>query len=288
MLRRVVIDRSDEPSQAPHTRPMMSGLSLPQPPVVVAGGGFQERLRAAALHLLACIAVVALLSVVVFGAWYPSPMPQLLGVGAILWIVVGVDVVVGPLFTLIVFDRRKPRLKWDLTMIFALQLVALAYGVFTVYQGRPGFVVFAKDRFEVVSPSDLKPEDWSAAASNQQARLDPLRPRWVAARQPESASEQSTIMMEALSSGRDIQHLPRLYVDYAAERAVALERALPISRLRTLNPDRGAQIDALVAASGRSDEALRYLPLRGPAGDGAVLIDAKDAAVVSVAALVPW
>ena len=288
MLRRAVIDRSDEPSQAPQTRPMMSGLSLPPPRVVVAGGGFQERLRAAALHLLACIAVVAMLAVLVFGAWYPSPMPQLLGVAAILWIVVGVDVVVGPLFTLIVFDRRKPRLKWDLATIFALQLVALAYGVFTVYQGRPGFLVFAKDRFEVVSPSDIKPEDRAAAASNPQARLDLLRPRWVAARPPESASEQLTITMDALSSGRDIQHHPRLYVDYAAERAVALERALSISRLRTLNPDRGAQIDALVAASGRSDEALRYLPLRGPAGDGAVLIDAKDAAVVSVAALVPW
>jgi hypothetical protein len=288
MLRRVVIDRSEEPSYAPQTRPMMPGLSAPKPPVVAAGGGLRERLRAAALHLLASVAVVAMLSVLVFGAWYPSPMSQLLGVAAILWIVVGVDVVVGPLFTLIVFDRRKPRLKWDLATIFALQLVALAYGVFTVHQGRPAFVVFAKDRFEVVSPSDLKAEDRSVAASNPQARLDPLRPRWVAVRQPESSSEQMSIAMEALSSGRDVQHHPKLYVDYSSERAVALERALPIPRLRTLNPDRGSDIDALVAASGRSEEALRYLPLRGPAGDGAVLIDAKDAAVVTVAALVPW
>jgi hypothetical protein len=288
MLRRVAIDRNDGSPPDEQTRPMTAGLPLPRPPAVAARSGFRERLRAAALHLLACIAVVAMLSVLVFGAWYPSPMPQLLGVGAILWIVVGVDVVVGPLFTLIVFDRRKPRLKWDLATICALQLAALAYGVHTVYEGRPGFVVFAKDRFEIVAPADLKPEDRAAAASNPQARLDLLRPRWVAARQPESASEQSTIMMDALSTGRDIQHLPRLYVDYAAERAAALERALPISRLRTLNPGRGAQIDALVAASGRADDALRYLPLRGPAGDGAVLIDAKDAAVVTVAALVPW
>lgn len=291
MLRRVVIDRSDESPQGAQTRPMIAGLSLPlppPPPVVAAGGGFRERLRAAALHLLACLVVVALLSVLVFGAWYPAPMPQLLGVGAILWIVVGVDVVVGPLFTLIVFDRRKPRLKWDLATICALQIAALVYGVHTVYQGRPAFVVFAKDRFEIVSPSDLTPGDRAAAASNPQARLDPLRPRWVAARQPESVSEQAKIIEEALSTGRDIQHHPRLYVDYAADRATALERALPISRLRSLNPGRDAKIDALVAASGRADEALRYLPLRGPAGDGAVLIDAKDATVVSVAALVPW
>jgi hypothetical protein len=288
MLRRVVLDRSDGPPPDEQTRPMVAGLSLPRPPAVVAGGGGRERLRAAALHLLACIAVVALLSVLIFGAWYPAPMPQLLGVGAILWIVVGVDVVVGPLFTLIVFDRRKPRLKWDLATIFALQLAALAYGVHTVYQGRPGFVVFAKDRFEIVAPSDLRPDDRAASGSNPQARLDPLRPRWVAARQPESPAEQSKILDDALSTGRDIQHHPRLYVDYADERAAALERALPISRLRSLNPGRDPQIDALVAGSGRSEDGLRYLPLRGPAGDGAVLIDAKDAAVVSVAVLVPW
>jgi hypothetical protein len=132
------------------------------------------------------------------------------------------------------------------------------------------------------------PADRMAAAANPLARLDPLRPRWVAARQPESAGEQVKIMEEALAGGRDIQHHPRLYVDYAADRATALERALPISRLRSLNPGRDPKIDALVAASGRSEEALRYLPLRGPAGDGAVLIDAKDATVVSVAALVPW
>jgi hypothetical protein len=288
MLRRVVLDRNDGSPQDEQTRPMIAGLPPPRPPAVVAGGGPRERVRAAALHLLACIVVVAMLFALIFGAWYPAPMPQLLGVGAILWIIVGVDLVVGPLFTLIVFDRRKPRLKWDLAMIFALQLAALAYGVHTVYQGRPGFVVFAKDRFEVVAPSDLKPDDRAAAATNPQARLDLLRPRWVAARQPESASEQSTIMMEALSSGRDVQHHPRLYVDYADERATALERALPISRLRALNPGQDERIDALVGASGRAEGGLRYLPLRGPAGDGAVLIDAKDASVVTVAALVPW
>ena len=74
----------------------------------------------------------------------------------------------------------------------------------------------------------------------------------------------------------------------ASERQTALERALPLSRLRTLNPTRGAEIDALVARSGREEGALRYLPLRGPAGDGAVLIDSKDAAVIEVTGLVPW
>jgi len=266
----------------------IAGLAVPRPPEVPAGGGLRERLRAAGLHLLVCVAVVALVSALVFGAWYPSPMAHLFGVGAIMWIVVGVDVIVGPLFTLIVYDRRKPRLKWDLATIFVLQLAALAYGVHTLYVGRPAFVVLVKDRFEVTAPADLRDADRQAGADNPHATMDPMRPRWVAARQPTEVQEQMRIAFEALTQGRDVQHHPKLYVDYASESAIALERALPIARLRALNPTRLAQIDELVARSGLPEARLRYLPLRGPAGDGTVLIDAADARVVDVARLVPW
>jgi hypothetical protein len=52
--------------------------------------------------------------------------------------------------------------------------------------------------------------------------------------------------------------------------ALALERALPISRLRSLNPGRDPQIDALVAGSGRSEGGLRY-PECLSSGEGELL-----------------
>lgn len=289
MLRRAAAERPAAPPSEELARPLITGLPAPrQAAAPQPASGLKERLRAAGLHLAACAAIAAIVCAVVFGVWYPGPLPGLLGVGAILMLVIGVDVVVGPLLTLLVYDRRKPRLKWDLATICVLQLVALVYGVHTVYQGRPAFVVFVKDRFEITSPSDLRPEDREAARGNAAAKIDPMRPRWVAARSPESPDERLQITLEAATAGRDLQHHPKLYVDYASERAGVLERALPISRLRTLNPDRGQQIDALVARSGRAEAELRYLPLRGAAKDGAVLIDAKDASVVTVSALVPW
>ena len=248
----------------------------------------RERLRAAGVHLALSAAAGAAVVALVFLAWYPVPMPALLGVEAILLIMLGVDVVLGPLFTLLVFDRRKPRLKWDLATIAAVQLAALAYGVFTVHQGRPAFVVFVKDRFEVVSPADLQPEARSAARRNPHAGIDPMRPRWVAARLPESAEERSRILFEAVAAGRDVPHHPRLYVDYASESAAVLEKALPIARLRSLNPLRVAEIDAAVAATGRDEASLRYLPVRGPARDGAAVVDASSGRVERVVAVAPW
>jgi hypothetical protein len=265
-------------------RPLRAALAPPS----AASDRIRDRLRAAGVHLALSAAVAAAVLALVFLAWYPAPLHTLLGVGAILLIMLGADVVLGPLFTLIVFDRRKRNLRWDLATIAALQLAALGYGLYTVYQGRPAFVVFVKDRFEVVSPADLTPQDRASARTNAFARIDPTGPRWVAARIPESAQERSDILLESISHGRDVQHHPRLYGDFAAAAGAALERALPIARLRSLNPQRGAEIDALVARAGRPETALRYLPLRGPAADGAVLVAFPEGQLLEVAPLLPW
>jgi hypothetical protein len=291
MLRRSVFDHDAASARPGDTRPMTAATVAP-PSRPGSGGaertGVADRLRAAGIHFgLSTAAALPVLAVVLL-AWYPGPLPALLGVGAILLIMLGVDVVLGPLFTLIVFDRRKKRLAWDLATIAAVQIGALLYGLFTVYQGRPAFVVFVKDRFEVISPADLRPDARAAARGNPPARIDPLGPRWVAARLPESAAERSAILFEALAHNRDVQHHPRLYVDYADEAAQVLARALPVERLRALNPARLAQVDAEVAATGQSAAALRYLPLRGPARDGAVLVDAADGRVRRVTDLAPW
>ena len=88
--------------------------------------GLRDRLRAAALHLGLSATAAAAVLLTVFLGWYPQPMIQLHGVDAILFIMLAVDVVLGPLFTFIAFDRRKKHLALDLAAIVALQLAALA------------------------------------------------------------------------------------------------------------------------------------------------------------------
>jgi hypothetical protein len=63
---------------------------------------------------------------------------------------------------------------------------------------------------------------------------------------------------------------------------------LPVSTLRSLNPSSGTDIDAAVAATGLSESALRYFPMRGPATDGAVLVSQADGRVLKVLPLKPW
>jgi hypothetical protein len=284
-------DRPEPVTSMADGRPMIvPAMPVPKAPAhrPTLASGLRDRLRAAALHLGLSATAAAAVLLTVFLGWYPQPMIQLHGVDAILFIMLAVDVVLGPLFTFIAFDRRKKHLALDLAAIVALQLAALAYGVHTIHQGRPAFVVFVKDRFEAVAPAELRPKALSEALGNPFAVRHPLRPRWVAAHMPDSAQERQAILFEAIEKGLDVQHHPKLYVDYATEASAALTRALPIERLRALNAQHGAVIDAAVVGSGLSASGLRYLPMRGPARDAAVLVDARDGRVLEVLLLQPW
>ena len=67
------------------------------------------RLRAAGLHLLLSLVVATLAAVLVFGLWYPGVYRLLAGGGELFLLVVVVDVVCGPLLTLVLFNPTKPR-----------------------------------------------------------------------------------------------------------------------------------------------------------------------------------
>ena len=92
------------------------------------------RTRASAIHLVASTVVAALAGALVFFLWYPLPFREIAGGRELFLLLVAIDVVLGPLITLAVFNPRKPRteLVRDLSVVVLLQLAALAYGLHTV------------------------------------------------------------------------------------------------------------------------------------------------------------
>ena len=110
-----------------------------------------NRWQAFLIHLGLSVAIAgAVIGLVVF-VWYPPPYFGAMGGEILLRLIIGVDVILGPVITLIIFDPRKPRLAMDLAIIGALQLAALLYGVFVMFEARPAWNVFVKDRFEVTA-----------------------------------------------------------------------------------------------------------------------------------------
>lgn len=81
------------------------------------------------MHLLASLALVAASGGLLFQTLCPSPYFH--AQGGMRLLLVAVDIVIGPLLTFVVFDRRKPRaeLRRDLAIVVALQVVALSFGL---------------------------------------------------------------------------------------------------------------------------------------------------------------
>ena len=84
-----------------------------------------SRFRASGFHFVISLLVGLVLLALCWFMWYPAPMLMAIGGHEIFLLVVGIDVVLGPLLTLVVFKSGKKTLKFDLAVIALLQIAAL-------------------------------------------------------------------------------------------------------------------------------------------------------------------
>ncbi len=223
-----------------------------------------SRWKASAIHVCISAAIAAVMVGVMLMLWYPPPYFEAMGGGMLIALIVGCDVAIGPLITLIIFKSGKKGLKTDLAIIGCVQLAALAYGTYTIFIARPVFTVFAVDRFEVVAANGIKSEELAKGTSPAFSTLSLTGPRVVAARLPSDPQERSRIMTESLAGGDDIQNLPRLYVPYDSVAKEAGSRAQPISRLIARNAGVRARVDELLRSAGLDENSCWLLALESP------------------------
>ena len=240
-----------------------------------------NRWQASGAHLLISAAIAAAVLTLMLAAWYPPPLFRAAGGNGLALILVGVHLVIGPLLTLIVFKPGKWGLKFDLAAIAVLQLAALVYGAYVIYLARPAFIVFVKDRFEVVNAVELQPERFAAARFEQFRRPPLTGPMLVGGEWPKERAEQQ-MLLEANLAGEDLQHFPKYYVPYAASRREILAKADPIARVREIEPAAGRIIDEWLAESGVPERDVLHLRLRARHAWLAVLIDRHTAQPVKM------
>jgi hypothetical protein len=137
----------------------------------------KSRLNAFGVHLLVSALLVSIFASLVFFVWYtPSSILNLQGGSKILLIMATVDVILGPIFTFLVFKPEKSRrmLIADMSIIVIFQLMAFAYGGWTIYSERPAFYALFAGTFQVIKVSEIDMD----AALKSLPETDTER-RWV-------------------------------------------------------------------------------------------------------------
>lgn len=241
---------------------------------------WKARLRAAGIHFSISLGIAVLAAALVFWLWYPYPYSEISSGRELFLIVVSVDIVLGPLLTLAVFNLAKPRseLRRDLAVIAVLQLAGLCYGLWTVAQARPVHLVYEIDRFRVVHLTEV-PEDLVDRAPPALRTLPWTGPTLLAVRPFKDSKENFEATMAALQ-GVPLGARPDLWEPYDAARPRVLAALKPLSELKARFPARIGDVDAAIAASGKGADALAWLPMVGRKTFWTVLVDRTTADVV--------
>ena len=235
-----------------------------------------NRWQASGLHLLISIAIAVAVLALMLSLWYPGQLFEASGGNDLLIILVSVDVVVGPLITLIIFRSGKPGLKFDLAVIGALQIAALAYGMHAVYLARPAFMVFVRDQFQMVSAAQLDPEEL-AKAKYPEFREPPFSgPLLAFAELPTDPDELKKFAIVGLA-GHDLQQFPRFFVPYAERTSEVLAKSGTLERIRLRDPQAAKLVEAWLAETGTKEDDIRFLYVRARRAWMGALIDARTA-----------
>jgi len=242
----------------------------------------QVRFKAFSIHLLTSglIALAALLWV--FTVWYPAPLHQALAVTHIFLLLIFVDMMLGPVLTLLVYKPGKRTLVFDLIVIAALQLSALGYGLWTVANGRPAWLVFNVDRFDVVQVVDIDERHLELADPAYQA-ASWFGPEWVGADHSASGEHYNSILFESVLGGPDIAQRPFLYRTLVQFKETMRDKAQPLTRLSDFN-----DAETVVATLSKWHQASGWLPLMARAQPMVVLLKDDNTDVLGIVALNPW
>jgi len=238
------------------------------------------RLKALGVHACISLLFAAAAAALVFWVWYPYPYREISGGRELFFLVMGVDVVLGPLVTFILFNPGKTRraLALDFSLVAVLQLSALLYGLWTVSVARPVYLAFEYNRFRVVHAIEV-PDQLLDKAEPRYRGLPWTGPRPVALREFHSSNEQFDATMAAMG-GLQLGARPDLWIPYEQARTSVLKEARPLQALATRFPAQAPLIDAWVRQSGRPLSSLVFVPMVGRKSFWTVVLDAQTADIL--------
>lgn len=237
---------------------------------------FKSRLTAAAVHLGVSLLVAALAALLVFQIWYPYPYNEISGGRELFLLIVAVDVVLGPLLTLAVFNtaKRRRELVLDVSIIAALQAAALAYGLWTVFIARPVYLVHEVDRFQVVVAADIDPVELQQAP----AELRDL-PFWgvktIGVRQARDSDEMLKSIDLAMA-GKDVAMRPGWWVPMGpSQRDILAKRGKPVDSLRNKSPEAEQKVRDALQGIAVPEGDLWTFPVVARSAGWSVLVNRK-------------
>ena len=236
-----------------------------------------SRFQAFAIHLLISSAILGSFLSIVFFIWYPQPFFVVEGLVQIVWVLVGVDLVLGPALTLVVFKSGKPGLARDLSIIAGIQILGFVYGAHTFYVERPAFaVMYDSDYFDVISASSMKEIAKTSTASEYSGIGGPAI---VYVEAPKEIDDLRVILEDMKKGGPSIDRRPEYYRPLKGYINKKYELSRSLDDLQNI-PENEAEIRKFKLKYGERANEFAFFPIVGKLTSRLLVIDKKEEAVI--------
>ena len=225
----------------------------------------KDKVKAFLIHLSISTAVIGFVFTLIFFFWYPSPYFQANGAWSVIRVLIMVDLVMGPLLTLVLFKKGKPGLVLDLCLVAIVQLAALIYGVNVIYGERPYYLVFAVDRFEVVGKVEIDENKIKFPELKVKPNKGPIL---IYADPPKDKKERNKLLFEVVTEGKpDLERRPEYYYPYNSNKDRVMESGKPLSYLMKDDKDNKNKVDKFVRKYKGEESDYLFLPMVGKNND---------------------
>ncbi|MGB5885513.1 MAG: TfpX/TfpZ family type IV pilin accessory protein [Acinetobacter venetianus] len=241
-----------------------------------------KRIKFFISHLIISFFVALIVIGCVFFIWYPSPLAKAVGVTHIFLMMLAIDVIIGPLLGLLVYKEGKKSLKMDLSIIILIQIIALVYGVYSIAHGRPAWLAYNIDRFELVRNNEILREQITQAGTQYQ-QPSWLKPQFVGVEFAKDKNIRSDDMFAEVLGGISIAQKPERYVPLDKVKNQIQQRAQNLDVLKQFNDN--ALVEKILFSY---PQATAFVPLKANVVDMTVLINKEKGEVVKIVDLRPW
>jgi hypothetical protein len=242
--------------------------------------GLRVRGKAFALHLGGSMIVIGLFLLLLRQVWYPGPYFAMESTWEVIKVAVGVDLVIGPMLTLIVFDYRKPArlLRLDMTVIILLQLTALSWGIWNTYVAHPAYLVYSQGQFYTVDAGEA---DVSRVSVPSLATSAFSRPRVVYALPPRDDAEKAALFTAFFSGKKkDIPYLAERYRPLHEHLAAIQKMAEVNAKYLGENSRKQQVVNAWLKEQGRPMAEYGFFTVFGHKKEGVVVLRRDSGALV--------
>jgi hypothetical protein len=225
------------------------------------------RLKAFGLHLLGSATALALILGLLYVGWYHWPGWYLADATTVVLVMIGVDVVVGPLLTFVIANQNKPRreLKRDIGIIVAVQLVAMIYGSASLWNGRPLYYAFSQNALSLVQAYDLNREqsDLGRRGNPDFAPHWYSTPRWIWAPLPQDPAERQKVFDAVAKGGDDVISMPKYYTQWEMGLPSLRDQLKKVDDINFFSVKEKKLLKSRMEAAGASADQSNAIPITG-------------------------